>query len=147
MKRLKQLVPVLAGFAAIMWLNGGVAGAARTKDVCVASPTGGGGFNTFVFRDVEPLARGAAVALRGIYFTTGSARLAPLHGSAAMGYDGVVRLGFFVHSTAQSLNDFTGAGVTDADFVGDVTFDNDGDFAANGTLTMQKVDCATLVIP
>lgn len=147
MKRFKQVVPVLAALAAIAWVNGGVAGAARTRDVCVASPTGGGGFNTFVLRDVDPLVRGAAIALRGMYFTTGSQRLAPLHGSAVMGNDGVVRVGFFVHSTAQSLNDFTAAGVTDGDFVGTMTFDSDGDFVANGTLTMQKVDCSTLVIP
>jgi hypothetical protein len=40
-----------------------------------------------------------------------------------------------------------GRGITDGDFVGTMTFDSDGDFVANGTLTMQKIDCSTLVIP
>ncbi len=39
------------------------------------------------------------------------------------------------------------SGITDATFAGTVGFDNDGDYVNNGTLTMQRVDCATLVIP
>jgi hypothetical protein len=150
MNRLKQLVPVLLGFAVIVALNGGVADAARTtrtRDVCIASPTGGGSFNTLVFRDVDPLAQGGAVSLRGFYFVTGSQKLAPVHGSAVMGSDGRVRIGVFVHSTAESVNDFTVSGIADADFVGTLNFDNDGDFVTNGTLAMQTVDCATLVLP
>ena len=101
----------------------------------------------FVFSDVEPLSPGHAVSLRGLYFVTGSQRIAPVHGSAAMASDGSVRLGFFVHSTAESVNDFTVSGVTDANFVGTVSYDNDGDFVPNGTLEMQVADCATVSIP
>jgi hypothetical protein len=148
MKLVKQLVPVLLGFGAIMTMNGRVDGAAgKAKDVCIVAPTGGGGFNTFVLKEVDPLARGEAVALRGFYFTTGSLRLAPLHGSAAMGSDDRIRIGFFVHSTAESLNDFTVSGVIDAAFAGTVNYDNDGDFATNGTLAMQRADCSTITIP
>jgi len=64
-----------------------------------------------------------------------------------MASDGTVRLGAFIHSTAESLNDFTIAGVTDANFVGTLSFDNDGDFQPNGTLATQVVDCATITIP
>jgi hypothetical protein len=73
MKFVKQLVPVLLGLGAVISINGGAAGAAKPpKDVCIAAPTGGGGFNTFVLRGVETLVPGGAVALRGLYFTTGS---------------------------------------------------------------------------
>jgi len=147
MKFVKQFVPVLIGLGVVIAMNGGVARAAKPKDVCIVAPTGGGGFNTFVMKGVELLVPGGAVALQGIYFTTGSQRLAPLHGTAAMGSDGRIRIGFFVHSTAESLNDFTVAGVTDANYAGTVSFDNDGDFKPNGTLDMQQVDCSTIVIP
>ena len=64
-----------------------------------------------------------------------------------MASDGTLRLGFFVHSTAQSSNDFTVSGVTDANFVGTVSYDNDGDFVPNGTLVFEQVDCATITVP
>ena len=147
MKTVTGLFLGIAGAAILASVPANAAPGAKVRDVCVASPTGGGSFNTFVFRGVDPLSPGGAVSLNGIYFVTGSTRLAPLHGSAAMASDGSVRIGFFVHSTAQSTNDFTVAGVTDANFVGNVSFDSDGDFVANGTLAMQQVDCATLRIP
>ena len=53
----------------------------------------------------------------------------------------------FVHSTAESTNDFTVSGVTDTDFVGTLNYDNDGDFTVNGTLSMQLVNCATISVP
>jgi hypothetical protein len=61
--------------------------------------------------------------------------------------DGTVRLGLFVHSTAESSNDFTISGVTDTNFVGILKFDDDGDFVPNGTLAMELADCATISIP
>ena len=147
MKFVKQLVPVLLGLGVVIAFNGGVARAAKPKDVCILAPTGGGGFNTFVLREVEALVPGDAVALRGLYFTTGSQRVAPLHGSAVMGSDGRIRIGFFVHTTAESINDFTVAGVVDASYAGTVSYDNDGDFKPDGTLDMQRGDCSTLAIP
>ena len=147
MKRLNQLLLISLGFAPVAWVTGGTASAGSVRDVCVAAPTGGGSFNTFVFRDVPSLSRGKAISLQGIYFTTASQRLAPIHGTAAMGSDGTVRLGAFVHSTAQSLNDFTISGVTDANFVGTVGYDNDGDFKNNGTLVMELRECSTIAIP
>jgi hypothetical protein len=148
MKKLYQLLLVASGvgFAAAS-APAGAAPAAKARDVCIAAPTGGGSFNTFVFRNVEPLTAGHAVSLTGFYFVTSSQRMAPVHGSAAMASNGTVRLGFFVHSTAESINDFTVAGVTDSSFAGTVSFDNDGDFVANGTLAMAPADCATLDIP
>ena len=56
-------------------------------------------------------------------------------------------MGFFVHSTSESTNDFTVSGVTDTNFVGTLSYDNDGDFVPNGTLAMEEVDCATIAIP
>lgn len=147
MKTLFNGVLAALGVAVVMSVPAGAASASKVRDVCVAAPTGGGGFNVFVFRDVEPLSPGRAITLRGIYFATGHTTLAPLHGSAAMGSNGLVRVGFFVNSTAESTNDFTVSGVTDTNFVGTVSFDNDGDFVPNGTLAMQTVDCATVVIP
>jgi hypothetical protein len=120
--------------------------AAPKKDVCVVNPTGGGSFNTFIIRDVLPLSEGKAITLNGLFFT-GAMRVAPFHGSAVMAMDGTVRIGLFVHSTAESLNDFTVAGVTDTNFVGTRNYDNDGDFRPNGTLAMELRDCASIVIP
>ena len=122
------------------------AGAVRTKDVCVAAPTGGGSFNTFIFRDVAPLSPGRAIPLQGLFFT-GARKIEPVHGSAVMGSDGRVVLGAFVHSTAQSINDFTVAGVVDVNFVGTLNYDNDGDYVTNGTLAMEAKDCATIDVP
>lgn len=147
MKTLKHGLFVALGLSLVVSVTTGAAPSSKMRDVCVASPTGGGSFNTFVFRQVEPLINGGAISLRGLYFVTGSHRVSPVHGSAIMGSDGTVRVGFFVHSTAESTNDFTVSGVTDTNFVGTVNYDNDGDFVTNGTLSMAVVDCATVVIP
>jgi hypothetical protein len=149
MKYVRQLAIASVGFVVIVAINGtGIAGAgSKPKDVCIAAPTGGGGFNTFILKEVDTLVPGAVAALRGLYFATGQHRIAPLSGSAVMGSDGQIRIGFFVHSSAQATNDFTVSGVTDADYNGTVNFDNDGDFMANGTLAMQRVDCSTITIP
>jgi hypothetical protein len=146
MKILKQLLPGVLGVLLVLSANGSAAPAAKTRDVCIVNQTGGGSLNTFIFRDVEPLTRGRAISLHGLFFT-GARRVAPFHGSAAMVSNGTVRLGLFVHSTAESTNDFTISGVTDTNFVGTLSFDNDGDFVPNGTLVMELADCAAIVIP
>ncbi|MEZ5293700.1 MAG: hypothetical protein R2745_21630 [Vicinamibacterales bacterium] len=118
----------------------------RTRDVCLVSPTGGGSLNTFILRDVKTLSPGGVIPLVGLYFV-GTRKGAPLHGSAVMASDGSVRMGLFVHSSADSTNDFTAAGIVDATFLGTLKFDNDGDFVPNGTLAVSPVDCATIAIP
>ena len=151
MRRVMQLVPALLGFGVLVALNADVAraaNAAKDKDVCLAAPTGGGSFNEFILRNVDTLVAGDAVSLRGIYTTTGSQRISPLDGTAIMGSNGQIRIGFFVYSTAQGgSNDFTVSGVLDAAYNGTVNFDNDGDFKPNGTLTMQRVECSTITLP
>lgn len=146
MRRLKQLLPACLMLGLVVSLSGSGAGAARTRDVCIVNPTGGGSLNTFIIRSVDPLRPGGAISLHGLFFT-GARKVAPFHGSAAMGIDGTVVLGLFVHSTAQSTNDFSISGVTDANFVGPLSFDSDGDFVPNGTLAMELADCATISIP
>ena len=146
MKNLAQSLPVVLGLALVVFLTGGSAGATRTRDVCIVNPTGGGSLNTFVLRDVEPLSAGQAVTLHGLFFT-GARRVAPVHGSAVMAMDETVRVGLFVHATADSTNDFTVAGVLDTDYAGTLKFDNDGDFVPNGTLAMERVECSTISIP
>jgi hypothetical protein len=89
----------------------------------------------------------ARVRARGVSQTSKRTVQAPFHGSAAMASDGTVRLGLFVHSTAESINDFTVSGVTDTDFVGTLKYDNDGDSVPNSTLEMQLMDCDTISIP
>jgi hypothetical protein len=148
MKYARQIAIASVGFGLIAAINGtSVAAAGKPKDVCLVAPTGGGGFNTFVLKEVDALVPGAVVALRGFYFSTGQQLIAPLHGSAVMGSDGQIRVGFFVHSSAQGTNDFTVSGVTDATYAGTVNFDNDGDYKTNGTLAMQRADCSTITIP
>ena len=120
--------------------------ATKSRDVCIVNLTGTSPSNTFVFKDVKPLAAGGAIAVQGLFFTT-ARKVAPFHGSAVMASDGSVRLGLVVHSSADSTNDFTIAGITSVDFVGTVKFDSDGDFVPNGTLTMEPADCATVVVP
>jgi hypothetical protein len=140
---------VVLGVALVGSVNAGVGAAPpakTTRDVCIVNPTGGGSLNTFIIRDVQPLSHGRAIPLQGLFFT-GARRVAPFHGSAVMAMDGTVRIGLFVHSTADSTNDFTVAGVTDIDFVGTLKFDNDGDYVPNGTLAMQLADCSTISIP
>jgi len=146
MKRLSQLLSAVLGLVLVVWLNGDAATATKTRDVCIVNPTGGGSLNTFIFREVGPLDRGQAIPVQGLFFT-GARRVAPFHGSAAMVSDGTVRLGLFVHATAESTNDFTISGVTDTTFVGTLSFDNDGDFVPNGTLAMEVADCASISIP
>jgi hypothetical protein len=148
LKYVKHIAIASAAFGLFAAVNGvRVAAATKSKDVCLAAPTGGGSFNTFVLKEVDALAPGSVVALRGFYFETVVQQLAALDGSAVMGSDGRIRIGLFVHSSAQGNNDFTVSGVTDATYAGTVNFDNDGDYKTNGTLAMQRVDCSTIVIP
>lgn len=143
--KLSQVIPVVAVLA--LALSGARAdAAARTRDVCVVSPTGGGSVNTFVFRSVPSLGRGGVATLQGFYFSP-ARKIAPLDGSAVMSSDGRIRLGVFVHSTAGSTNDFTLAGIVDANLVGTLSYDTDGDFVPNGTLTTTLVDCDSIVVP
>jgi len=147
MKGLKQVLFVVLGLALVVSVTAGAAPSTKVRDVCIAAPTGGGGFNMFIFRGVESLTRGEAISLKGLFFTTVVNRVAAFYGSAAMVSDGTVRLGLFVNATAESTNDFTISGMLDTNFVGTVGFDNDGDFKPNGTLSFQVVDCATVDIP
>lgn len=146
MKNLTHALGIVVGIVIVGVMSASGAPATKTRDICIVNPTGGGSFNTFIFRDVESLSPAGVISLKGLFFT-GARRVAPFHGSAAMASDGTTRLGLFVHSTADSTNDFTISGVTDRNFVGALKFDNDGDFVPNGTLAMQLVDCATIDIP
>ena len=146
MKNLTGWLTAVLGLGLVAFSGTGASSAARTRDICIRSPTGGGSFNTFVLRDVPPVTRGGAIPVQGLFFT-GAQKIEPVHGSAAMGSDGTVLLGMFVHSTAQSINDFTVAGITDENFVGTLNYDNDGDFRPNGTLAMEAVPCSAIPIP
>jgi hypothetical protein len=106
----------------------------------------GGSFATFVIQDVPKLGPGESVNVHGVVFT-GLLKLAPFHGAVAKSLGGPILVGLFVHSTAQSNNDFTVSGVLDENFAGTLKFDSDGDFTPNGILVVQEVDCATIVIP
>jgi len=121
--------------------------APKPKDVCIVNlGTSGSAINTFVFRDVKPLAAGGAISLEGLFFTA-ARKVEPVHGSAAMATDGSVRIGLFVHSSAASTNDFTVSGVTGSDFSGTLNFDSNGDFVPDGTLVMTPTDCTVVTIP
>lgn len=144
MRKAGQLLFMMLGVA--MAAPAAAAPAPKPRDVCIVNPTGGGSLNTFILRNVAPLTAGQAIQLQGLFFT-GARRVAPVHGSAVMAMDGTVRIGMFIHSTADSTNDFTVSGVTDTDFVGTWKFDNDGDYVPNGTLAMELRDCASISIP
>jgi hypothetical protein len=146
MRTVRHVLYMILGLVVAAPVSAVAAPPKAPKDVCVVNPTGGGSFNTFIIRDVQPLSQGQAISLNGLFFT-GAMKVAPFHGSAVMAMDGTVRIGLFVHSTAESVNDFTVAGVTDTNFVGTWNFDNDGDFKPNGTLVMELRDCADITIP
>ena len=144
MRNMFRALPIVLTLTAAI----GTTAAAETKrDRCVVdrSSPGAPPLNRFVFRELDDLKPGGAITVRGIYFTGN--KPAPFHGSAIMASDGSVRLGLFVHSSAEQQNDFTISGVTDADFAGTVKFDNDGDFVANGTLNLELVNCSTITVP
>src|SRR5687767_8110187 len=142
MKKLHHMLPVVLG---LLFAVPASAAAAPTRDRCLVSPTGGGSFNTFVFLGMPALKPGTATPVQGVFFT-GARILAPFDGSIATSPDGSMLVGRFVHSTAQHSNDFTVAGLLNAQGSGSLKYDNDGDFLTNGTLEMQEVDCATLDI-
>jgi len=119
----------------------------RPKDACIVNlSASGSATNTFVFRDVKPLAAGGVIPLDGLFFTA-ARKLEPVHGSAVMAADGSVRIGLFVHSSAASTNDFTMSGIAASDFSGTLNYDTNGDFVPDGTLVMTATDCTTIVIP
>ncbi len=118
----------------------------KSADVCLVNFDFSSPMNTLVLHDVGPLAPARSIALHGLFFTRAN-RLAPVHGSATMTSGGGIRLGVFVHSTADASNDFTVSGVAAADYSGTLNFDNDGDFKPNGTLEWTRVDCATITVP
>ena len=121
--------------------------APRQKDVCIVNlNTSGSPLNTFVFRDVKPLAAGGAISLEGLFFTS-ARKVEPVQGSAVMAADGSVRIGLFVHSSAASTNDFTMSGIAAPDFSGTLNYDTNGDFVPDGTLVMTPTDCTAITIP
>ena len=147
----KSAYLLLAVLLAVPAMASAAARRSETVSLCLAAPTGGGSFNTFIFQDVPPLAPAKVIPLHGMYFS-GARNPSPLSGSALMTSDGTVRIGMFVHSSATTsstfvANDFTLSATTDATFAGTYQFDNDGDYRPNGTLAIEPVDCATIVIP
>ncbi len=48
---------------------------------------------------------------------------------------------------SQSTNSFAVAMKANPDFAGTGTFDNDGDFRADGELTWTSADCASITVP
>jgi hypothetical protein len=144
MRTFCRFLPIVLGLVFV--LSEGAAAAPADRCIVNRGSPGGSILNFFIFKQVTALRPGGAIALRGIYFTP-ARKPAPFHGSAMMGTDGRVRLGIFVHSSAESTNDFTLSGVTDANFVGIVKFDNDGDFVTNGTLPLEVVSCETITVP
>jgi hypothetical protein len=102
MRNARQLLPVILGLVCAVLGSA----AAAPKDLCVTD-----GPNTFVFQRVEQLKTGRAISVQGIW--RAGTRVIPFHGPAVMASDGTVRLGLFVHSTADGgSNDFTLLGET-----------------------------------
>jgi hypothetical protein len=145
MRNVRQLIIVLGLLLPVTSL----AAAPKTTptDRCVVnSPYGGTPLNTFVFQDVPPLTPGRSIPLKGIFFTS-ALKPSAFEGAAMMASDGTVRLGLFVHSSADSTNDFTVSAVTDTTFAGNLKFDSDGDYRTEGTLVTTAVSCDTIAIP
>src|SRR5262245_9847839 len=130
MRNARQWLPVMLGL--VFAVLGSAA--AAPKDLCGRDTDR---LNTFVFRGVQQLRPGEAISVKGSY--RAGTRLSPFYGGAVMASDGTVRLGLFVHASADGgHNDFTLSGETDTLFVGTLSFDNDGDFLPNGTLTFES---------
>ena len=123
----------------------------QTSDLCVTTlyegnPTG----QTLVFRKVPTLSPGDAIPLHGIYFSNARVAL-PLHGSAVMAADGMVRLGLMVRTSARRPSitgpDVLYSGETDASFAGVIHVKTDGEVYPYLLVAFQPVDCATIDIP
>src|SRR5262249_41524088 len=74
-------------------------------------------------------------------------RVVNFDGSAAMRPDGSVIAGIFVHSLADSTNNFTLEWTTDTTLAGTAKFDSTGDHQSDGTLDLRSVDCRSLSLP
>jgi len=61
--------------------------------------------------------------------------------------DGSVIAGIFVHSLADSTNNFTLEWTTDTTLAGTAKFDSNGDHQSDGTLDLRSVDCRSLSLP
>jgi hypothetical protein len=94
---------------------------------------------------VKTLRPGATVALTGYY--TQSGMPSPFDGAATMRADGSVMAGVFVHALATGANNFTVEWTTDPTLAGAAKYDADGDFQADGTLTLTTIDCASVPAP
>lgn len=146
MNSVRRMMPMVLGLMIAVPTLAAAAGA-RT-DVCLVNREfpGSTPLNTLVLRDVAVPRLGGATQLQGLFFTQ-ARHVSPVHGSAVMAMDGSVRLGMFVHSSADASNDFTFSAVTDTTFAGTFKFDSDGDFVPNGSIGMEVVDCGTISIP
>lgn len=114
----------------------------RARDLCI-----GDGNSTFVFRKVQKLKPGGAIALTGLYFN--GFTTVPVVGGATMRSNGSVTAGVFVHSADGGLaRNSTLEWVTTSTLAGTVPYDNDGDFLADdGVLNLSVIDCKTIVLP
>jgi hypothetical protein len=113
------------------------------NDVCVALP----GIFEFAYQDVETLMPGRTIPLHGI-FVGPQGLVAPFNGSAAMTFDGSVRLGIQVYGgLSGGVLDFTMRGVTDTSLAGSFVVEFDGDSDPDGSMPLQSVGCSTIAIP
>jgi hypothetical protein len=119
------------------------------KDICVRDSDGG----SYRFSKVQTLRPGRVVPLAGFRVSNFPLPrpLAPVHGTAAMGSDGIVRIGVLVHGMSTSLSPGGSSTLVsiDADqaFSGTGTFDATGDFRPTNAVTWTPIDCDTVDVP
>lgn len=116
---------------------------ALAADICLVD---GVGLN-LVFHKPKKLKSGRSIAITGIR-TNGLSVALPLYGTALMRTGGTVDIGFTQASMQAGIQlEYAGSG-GNADFeFASVSYDNTGDGVADGTTTLTKVDCDTVIIP
>jgi hypothetical protein len=122
-----------------------LAPAALAKNLCLTTPEGA---SVFVFEGFKKPSAGKSVPLRGVYYDP-VGFVAPFDGSAMMRPDKTtVVAGIAVHAMTISGNpNFTMEWVTTTALTGDAAIDRNGDFQADGTLSLSVLDCKAVAIP
>lgn len=142
--RMRRIKIVTVGVLSFLALALGSTDAVA-RDVCLKDQLD----NLYIFKGVAPLRPGQVISLVGLYSFLAIAAPVPITGGATLNTAGTTaNFGIFVHSLANSLNNFTAEWTGDKDtFAGSGAYDNGGTYQSSGALALTNVDCKTVTLP